>query len=88
HQLLHVVSHRPGEAGCRDHGPIAVGNPQFTEFKDASGKELPWHHGYFAPAEGVLAPRYTIMGICAARDGSVYVTTLAPFTLHALQIKR
>jgi hypothetical protein len=87
-QLLHVISHRAGETGCRDHGPIAVSNPQFTEFQDAAGKELPWHHGYFTPEAGILAPRYTIMGICAARDGTVYVTTLAPFTLHALQIKR
>jgi hypothetical protein len=26
------------------------------------------------------------MGICAAHDGTVYLTTLAPFTLHALRI--
>jgi hypothetical protein len=36
-------------------------------------------------ADGPLVPRYTVMGICATRSGRVYVTTLAPFTLHEFQ---
>ena len=36
---------------------------------------------------GSLAPRYVIMGICAARDGTVYFTTLYPFTLHAVKLQ-
>ena len=30
--------------------------------------------------DGTLAP-WQPMGVCAARDGSVYVMTIAPFTL-------
>ena len=31
-------------------------------------------------ADGTLAP-WQPMGVCAAADGTVYVTTIAPFTL-------
>jgi sugar lactone lactonase YvrE len=80
-QLLHVVSYNPGDAQAKDHGPMAVKNPEFTTFKDAAGKDLPWHHGFFTK-DGKLLPRYVVMGICAAKDGTVYVTTIYPYTVH------
>jgi hypothetical protein len=83
---LHVVSYRVGDAAPKDHGPLAISNPEYTEFKDKDGKDLPWHHGVHRPLEGgPLVPRYTIMGICAGSDGTVYPLTLAPFTLHAVR---
>ncbi len=87
-QLLHVVSYQPGAAACIDHGPIGVKNPDFTTFTGQDGKPLPWHHGYEKHADGTLAPRYVIMGICAAKSGTVYVTTLAPFTLHEIKLPK
>jgi sugar lactone lactonase YvrE len=84
---LHVVSYRPGiDESPRDHGPLAVRNPDFAVFVDAAGKAKQWHHGYARKGaeRTVLVPRYHIMGICAASDGTVYVTTLYPFTLHAI----
>ncbi|HTN77184.1 MAG TPA: hypothetical protein VL096_18115 [Pirellulaceae bacterium] len=84
-QFLHVVSYRPGEKQPRDHGPIAISNPDYTTFVDAEQKPLPWHHGVVKAADSTLIPRYTVMGICASNDGKVYVTTLYPFTLHAIQ---
>jgi hypothetical protein len=86
-QYLHLVSYQPGAAACVDHGPIAVKNPEFTTFTGADGKTLPWHHGYEKRPDGTLTPRYTIMGICAARSGTVYLTTLAPLTLHEIKVK-
>jgi len=86
-QLLHVVSYKPGDKTCTDHGPIAVKNPDFTTFTDATGKELPFHHGFFKWSDGKLLPRYTIMGICGAKDGKVYVTTIYPLTLHQIEAK-
>jgi hypothetical protein len=86
-QFLHLASYKPGSATPVDHGPIAIGNPDYTEFKDAEGKDLPWHHGVYPLEDGTLLPRYVVMGICAARDGTVYLTTLAPFTLHAIRLK-
>jgi hypothetical protein len=85
-QYLHLASYEPGSAACVDHGPIAVKNPDFTNFTGNDGKPLPWHHGYEKREDGTLTPRYTIMGICAARDGTVYLTTLAPFTVHEVKV--
>lgn len=88
-QYLHVVSYRPGvDVAPRDHGPLAIANPDYTTFVDAESKPLPWHHGAVKADDGRLIPRYTIMGICAATDGQVYVTTIYPLTLHAVQVKR
>ena len=47
---------------------------------DEQGKPKPWHHTLKKARDGTLAP-WQPMGICATRDGSVYVTTIAPFTL-------
>jgi hypothetical protein len=85
---LRLVSYRDGEAAPTDHGPIAIRNPDYTEFADAEGQPLPWHHGVHKTDDGTLVPRYTIMGICASREGTVYLTTLAPFTLHAIASPR
>lgn len=87
-QFLHVVSYRPGDAAPRDHGSLAIRNPNYTEFVGADGKPLPWHHGVYKTADGTLLPRYTIMGICAGRDGTVYVTTLYPFTLLGVKPRK
>ena len=82
---LHLVSYRPGDTAPRDHGPIAIRNPDYTEFTDAAGKPLPWHHGVTRAPDGTMVPRYNILGICRARNGNVYLTTLAPFTLHEVK---
>jgi sugar lactone lactonase YvrE len=87
-QLLHVVRYRPGDPAPVDLGPIAVGNPDYTTFVDGGGKEKPYHHGVFRLKDGTLVPRYVVMGICAASDGTVYLTTLYPFTVHAIRVPK
>jgi hypothetical protein len=87
-QFLHVVRWRPADSAPRDMGPIAIRNPDYVTTKKADGKTKPWHHGVYRLPDGKLLPRYTIMGICAARDGTVYLTTLYPFTLHAIRIPK
>lgn len=84
--LLHLVSYRPGDKAPRGHGPIAIRNPDYTELTDKSGKPLPWHHGVTTTSGGTRIPRYHIMGICRARNGRVYLTTLYPFTLHEIDV--
>ncbi len=86
--LLHVVRYRPGDPAPVDLGPIAIGNPDYTTFVHSGGKEKPYHHGVFRLKDGTLVPRYVIMGICAATDGTVYLTTLYPFTVHAIRVPR
>ncbi len=87
-QRLHVVSYHPGDKAPTNHGPLAISNPNYTTFNDANGKVMKWHHGVHQPAGEPLQPRYVIMGICAANDGAVSITTLYPFTVHVLRIPK
>ena len=87
-QFLHVASYVPGSDRPVDHGPIAIGNPDYTDFADENGEPLKYHHGVYSLEDGTLLPRYVVMGICAASDGSVYLTTLAPFTLHKVRLPK
>jgi sugar lactone lactonase YvrE len=79
--VVHLVGYTPGQKTPRDHGKIAIGNPDYTPFSNANGKPLPWHHTVRKEKDGTLVPLQP-MGVCEARDGSgVYVLTIAPFTL-------
>lgn len=77
---LHLVGYRPGQSAPRDFGIVGIANPHFTPFTDAAGKPLPWHHTIRKAKDGTLSP-WVPMGVCGAKDGSVYVMTIAPFTL-------
>jgi sugar lactone lactonase YvrE len=79
-QLLHLASYRPGEKAPRDHGPVAVTNPDFTEFKGKDGKPLPFHGG-FVKVGDVTTTRYVILGVCEGRDGSVNILALHPYSV-------
>jgi len=81
---LHVLSFAPGDKTPQDHGPVAISNPDYTEFTDSTGKPLKYHHGVARTQSGTMYPRYHVMGISAARNGTVYITTLYPLTLHAI----
>jgi sugar lactone lactonase YvrE len=76
----HLVSYTPGTSAPRDHGVVGVANPDYIQLTDATGKQKPWHHTLRREKDGTLTP-WQPLGICAAADGSVYLTTLAPFTL-------
>jgi hypothetical protein len=79
--LHHLVSYRPGEKAPRDHGPVAIRNPDYTPLTDKAGKPLPYHHGIVKLADGVMTTKYVILGICEGHDGSVYSLALAPYTV-------
>jgi sugar lactone lactonase YvrE len=83
--FIHLASYTPSEDACKDYGRVAIKNPDYTTFTDAAGKQLPWHHGVYKYADGTTLPRYSCLGVCASRDGTVYLLSLAPFTLHAIQ---
>lgn len=80
-RLLHLVRYADGDAAPTDLGPVAVKNPDFTEFTDDSGKTLPFHAGFVEHEEGVVVPRYVVLGVCEARDGRVYVLALHPYSV-------
>jgi hypothetical protein len=78
--LLRLVGYKPGDAAPTDHGPVSVRNPDFTTFTGPDGKPKPWHHTMRKEPDGTLTP-WQPMGVCEAADGTVYVLTIAPFTL-------
>jgi hypothetical protein len=82
----HLVSWRPGDKQPRDHGAIAVANPDFTEFTDKAGKQLPFHGGLYKMPDGTTTTRYVTMGVCEARDGNVYILAMHPYMV--LQVKK
>jgi len=86
---LYLLSYTAGDKAVRNHGKVGVANPQDLKFKDEKGKDLPWHHAMRKEKDGTLTP-WVPMGVCEARDGHVYVLTIAPFTLikyTAAQVK-
>lgn len=80
-QWHHLVSFTPGDKTPRDHGIISVSNPAFTEFTGPDGKPLPFHSGFFKASDGVMSTRYVTMGVCEAKDGSVYTLVLHPYSV-------
>ena len=78
--MLHLVSYTPGDAAPKDHGPVGIRNPDYTTLTTPDGKPKPWHHTLRKEKDGTLTP-WVPLGIAAAKDGTPYVFTLAPFTL-------
>jgi sugar lactone lactonase YvrE len=79
--LLNLVSYRPGDKAPRNHGPVAISNPNYTEFKDKAGKILPFHGGLRTMPDGAVTTRYVILGVCQGKDGSVYMLMLHPYSV-------
>jgi hypothetical protein len=70
-------------------GRSASANPNYVKLTDENGKPKPWHHTLRKEKDGTLTPSVPL-GIAAGADGSVYVRTLAPFTVirySAAQLK-
>ena len=78
--MCHLVSYTPGDKSPVDHGSVKIANPEFTTFTDEQGKAKPWHHTIRKEKDGTLTP-WQPLGIAAAADGTVYVLSIAPFTL-------
>ena len=79
--LHHLVRYHPGDKEPVDLGPVSVSNPDFTQFKDASGKELPFHSGFTKLADGTTTTKYVVLGVCETKAGKVYSMILHPYTV-------
>ena len=72
--LHHLVRYDPTTGAMDDLGVLAVKNPGYA------GDARP-NHGFHTLPDGTLTPLHTSLAMIVARDGTVYVTVLSPFTL-------
>lgn len=90
--LHHLVRLDPGTKRMADLGVIAVKNPDFFDFKGPQAKNpdgsLRPRHGYHTLPDGTLTPLHVIMAMMVACDGTVYATTIYPFTLLKMETVR
>src|SRR5581483_2933613 len=83
--LHHLVRHDPKTRAMDDLGVFAVRNPGFFDFtgpqaKNPDGSLRP-RHGYHTLPDGTLTPLHVIMAMIVARNGTIYATTIYPYTL-------
>ncbi len=81
--LHHLARYDPRRSRIEDLGVLAVRNPDFYDF----AAKKPWSHGFHRLPDGTLTPMHAHMGLLAARDGSLYVTIIYPFTLLRIDAK-
>lgn len=79
--FLHLVGYKPGDKAPRDLGPVSITNPNYTDFVDKDGKPLPFHSGVHKMPDGTSTSKFVILGVCEAKDGSVYILMLHPYTV-------
>src|SRR5262245_59051215 len=87
--LHHLVRYDPAANSMTDLGVLAVRNPDFFNFaagraKNPDGSERPIH-GYHTLPDGTLTPLHVVMAMIVARDGTIYATTIYPFTLMKIE---
>jgi len=83
--LHHVVRFDPRAKEMADLGIVAVKNPDFFDFRGPQAKNpdgsLRPRHGFHTLPDGTLTPLHVIMALIVAHDGTIYATTIYPFTL-------
>jgi hypothetical protein len=83
--LHHLVRFDPASKQMADLGVFAIKNPNFFDFKGPQAKNpdgsLRPRHGFHTLPDGTLTPLHVIMAMIVARDGTIYATTIYPFTL-------
>ncbi len=79
--LLHLVSYQKGSKNPRDHGTVAIRNPEYAVSAVRSGKPLPYPSGLIKLAGGTVTTRHVILGVCQARNGDVFALALSPYTV-------
>jgi hypothetical protein len=90
--LHHLVRHDPETRAMEDLSVFAVRNPTFFNFtgpqaRNPDGSLRP-RHGYHTLPDGTLTPLHVIMALIVARDGTLYATTIYPFTLLKVETVR
>jgi hypothetical protein len=86
--LHHLVSYDPAAKKMTDHGVIGVKNPDWFDFSPGKdGKPKPWSHGFHKLPDGTYTPLHVHMALIQAKDGTLYGTSIYPFTLLKMEPK-
>ncbi len=87
--LHHVTRFDPKLKSMTDLGVITVKNPDFFDFKAPQAKNpdgsLRPIHGFHKLPDGTLTPLHVVLAMIVASDGTIYATTLYPFTLFKIE---
>jgi len=90
--LHHLIRHDPKTGTMADLGVLTVKNPSFFDFKGPQAKNadgsLRPRHGYHTLPDGTLTPLHVIMGMIVTRGGTIYATTIYPYTLLKVETVR
>lgn len=90
--LHHLVRYDPRAKEMADLGVFAVKNPDFFDFQGPQAKNpdgsLRPRSGFHRLPDGTLAPLHVILAMIVAHDGTIYATTLYPFTLLRIPAPR
>lgn len=85
----HLVRHEPASGKMIDMGVLAITNPEFFDFSKGPGKNQDGTprptHGFHRLPDGTLTPLHVVLAMIVARDGTIYATTLYPFTLMRIE---
>jgi len=83
--LHHLIRHEPTSGTMHDLGVLAIDNPSFFDFSKGPGKNEDGTprptHGFHTLPDGTLTPLHVVLAMIVTRDGTIYATTLYPFTL-------
>lgn len=90
--LHHLVRYDPAKRRMADLGVFTVNNPTFFDFTGLQAKNMDGslrpRHGFHALPDGTKTPLHVILALIGARDGTIYATTLYPFTLLQARLER
>jgi len=86
--LHHLVSHDTSTGTMRDHGVLGVKNADWFDFSPGKdGKPKPFSHGFHKLPDGTYTPLHVHMALTQAKDGTLYATSIYPFTLLRIEAK-
>jgi hypothetical protein len=85
----HLIRHDPASGKMVDMGVLAITNPEFFDFSKGPGKNEDGTprptHGFHRLPDGTLTPLHVVLAMIVARDGTIYATSLYPFTLMRIE---
>jgi hypothetical protein len=85
----HLIRHEPASGKMVDMGVLAISNPEYFDFSKGPGKNEDGSprptHGFHRLPDGTLTPLHVVLAMIVTQDGTIYATTLYPFTLMRIE---